>query len=787
MPTASRSPQTSKAGKRRLINYPRRNKRGFWRWVPSFWLVMGLFFTGGLAVAAALVVAYFVIEVPEPTDVAVAQASTVYYSDGVTPIGRFSEINREVIEASTIPTSMKQAIVASEDSTFYTNNGVDLRGIGRAVVNNVQGNAQQGASTITMQYIENYYLGTNKSYVGKIQEALLAFKIEQQADKDTILSSYLNTIYFGRGAYGIQEAAKRYFGKSAADLTVSESAMLAGIVPAPSAYDPAVSPETATLRWNRVLDRMVALNMISSADRAQQVFPTVIDFEPEQTYLGTNGYLMNLVHQELQQVVGLSEDRISRGGLRIITTFDKTTQDAAVQSVNDLGERPAGNHVGITSINPTNGAVLALYGGADYLQVQHNDATQAILQAGSTFKAFTLAAALENGSTLATRLPGNSGARVEGWVGPDGSNRVANDSGESLGETVSLLAATEHSLNSAFAELNAQIGADKTREAAVRAGIPADTNGLNDTLSNVLGTASPHVIDVASAYATFAAEGMRYQPYMVQSVVDPAGEVFTAAPAGTQAFSANVANTVNEALKGVVENGTGTRAAALGRPAAGKTGTSDESSIWFVGYTPQIATAVAMFQTNEVGNPMRLEPFGEYTSMYGNTYPLDLWLAVQGAYLEGKPIAQFTEPPSSLVNPAPAPRRTAESTPEPSDEPSDTPSEATTEPSDAGVPDTPGPDATDSTNPTDATDTSTEPGAATTDGPDAQPSGGSEPSTNQPGGSDGAPNPQPTTGDNAGGGNPGGGTDPQPGTGDVSGVAPPADVAVPEVPVAPRE
>ena len=247
---------------------------------------LGLFILG----IGGLSVAYAMIKIPSPESVALSQKTTVYYNDGTTPIGSFSQQNRQIIQCSTLPDYVGNAVVASENRTFWTDSGIDFKGIGRALFNNITTGSRQGGSTITQQYAERYYLGETKSYMGKLKEALLALKIAQTQDKSTVLCGYLNTIYWGRGAYGIQAAAQAYFGKNAKDLTSSEAAMLAGIIPAPSVWDPAVDQTAATKRFNRVIKIMKEDGYISSEDAKNAQFPETITNSTTDEYAGDKGY-----------------------------------------------------------------------------------------------------------------------------------------------------------------------------------------------------------------------------------------------------------------------------------------------------------------------------------------------------------------------------------------------------------------------------------------------------------------------------------------------------------------
>ena len=359
-----------------FLNYPRAGRKNPWRWIPSLRMIVGamaLFVLAGLGFAVWL---YNDTEVPEPSDFALAQTSRVYFADGETEMGQFSEINRTELPAEEIPDNIKQAVVASEDSSFYENRGVSPRGIVRAFVNNLQGGARQGGSTITMQYVERYYTGTETSYVGKAKEAIMALKADQELSKDEILSRYLNTIYFGRGAYGVQEASQAYFGKDAADITDAEAALLVAVIPAPSGYDPANSPKKSVSLWDRVITRQVGEGQMTPEEADALEFPDTIEPKSENSLGGTKGYLLAQVRGELV-AQGFTDDEINTGGFTIVSTVDPSIQENTVQAIEDMPEdRPENNRVGTVTIDPDTGAIRAMYGGPDYVAQAQNDATQ---------------------------------------------------------------------------------------------------------------------------------------------------------------------------------------------------------------------------------------------------------------------------------------------------------------------------------------------------------------------------------------------------------------------------
>ncbi len=667
------------APRKRGWNYPRQGLGPVRRWLPSWrFMLASIFavFALGIAVLGTL---YATTKVPDPADFALARATTVYYSDGETVLGTLADYDRKPVALDTLPEYVAHAVVASEDQSFYTNNGISIRGLARAFVNNVTGGETQGGSTLTQQYVERYFLGTTTSISGKVREAMIAIKIDRQQSKDEILENYLNTIYFGRGAYGIEVASQKYFGVSAKDLNLSQSALLIAIIPAPSAWDPAVSPDTAQQRWQRVLNNMVSEGYISQADADAQTFPETLEPSLGNSFAGTNGYLLASVISELEATGKFTADDLNQNGYKIVTTIDPRLQQAAVDAVHALPEdRPENNYVGLISADPSTGAILAMYGGEDYLVRQQNNATQDRAQGGSTFKTFGLAAALENGVTLTDTFPSASPMDINGL-------EIENADGLNRG-TITLREATKHSVNSSYVLMNSEVGPEKTREAAVRAGLPEDTPGLDDTLTNVLGTASPTAKEMATVFSTYASGGLRHQLYIVGKVeTSDSVEVYSGVNAGERVFDEDVMNALTYALQAVTEsNGTAGTVAGLGRPVAGKTGTSSGPvSAWFAGYIPQMVTVVNMYQINpETGGEDILSNFGGVTPwISGGTFPADVWMNYMKVATEGMEIQEFPNPPRDLVS-GPEP------TPTPTPTPTETPTEAPA-PTEAPVPQQP--------------------------------------------------------------------------------------------------
>ena len=644
----------------------------------------GILFTFlGLIIAGlgTFLVAYAALTVPQADQVALAQTTTVYYADGTTEMGRMSQVNRKIIDSSTLPDYVAHAVVASEDRTFYTNSGVDLKGIGRALVNNIRGGARQGASTLTQQYVERYYVGETTGYVGKAKEAILALKINREQSKDQIIGNYLNTIYFGRGAYGIEAASQAYFGHEAKDLTLSEAAMIAGIIPAPSAWDPAVDEEKARSRWTRVINLMVEDGWISQADANAAEFPKTIDPDTlgGPTMEGPTGYLMEQIRTELAQEGGFTADQLATGGYRIISTIDKEKQDQAVEAAEYMytvrGWNEDSMHVALTSLDPATGEIVAEYGGKDYLKRQQNGATQDIMAAGSTFKPFALIAHAEQGGSIYDTYDGSSPKTFSGLARP-----VSNDSGVSWGRQ-NLVNATKNSINTVFVGLNQEVGSATTKQVAIELGIPEDTNGLDDSLLNVLGFAAPHNIDLAHAYSTIASGGQRTTPHIVREVQNSDGsKVFQTTVNPKQVFDTKTMSTVLPALQAVTASGgTAEAAAVLKQDTGGKTGTSEEQkTAQFVGFTPSLVTAVSMYQLDENGSPVSLTNIGGLGQFHGGDWPVTVWVRYMKAASANDTKLHFDwykRQTATPVNPAPV----ATTTPTPTEEtPTPTP-EATQE------------------------------------------------------------------------------------------------------------
>lgn len=576
---------------------------------------------------------YATTEIPQPESIAVAENTTVYYADGTTPIGTFSEQNREIIDCSVLPDYVGQAVVASEDRSFYTNRGIDLVGIARAFWNNLTTGSRQGGSTITQQYAERYYLGETTSYLGKAREAILALKIAQAQDKDQVLCNYMNTIYLGRGTYGIQAAAKAYFGKEAKDLTVAEAAMLAGIIPSPSSWDPAVDPEQAQARFTRVLRIMQEDGYITAQEQQEAQFPQTIEYTQQNSYQGANGYLLQMVRDELTGSGTFSAEQLDTGGYAIVTTIDKSKQDLMYSVVSPAqngmqGVIPDGMEFGAISVNAKDGSIISVYAGEDYLTKQLNQATQSVYEIGSTMKPMALLGAIQEGVNLDTVFNGNSPRKFDGIADP-----VGNFGNMSYGN-VNLYTATAQSLNTVYMDVQAKLGTQRIAEIAKEAGAESDAlDGTNPF--TVLGNNALTTKDVARMYATIANQGNRPNIHIVSSVKNTDGEdIYKAPTETTQVFDANDTALVTKAMTGTVQNGTATEALAVGHNLAMKTGTANDSyAASAVGFTPSVVSVFAMWYPDANGNPQEVPAFGGWSG--GSDYPVHLFTQYMTQALAG--------------------------------------------------------------------------------------------------------------------------------------------------------
>jgi membrane peptidoglycan carboxypeptidase len=602
-------------------------------------------FLGGFGFVAGstlFAIAYFTVSIPDPNAYVNSQATIIQYANGE-EIGRIGAQNRTIVSLTKIPLHLREAVMAAEDRNFYTNKAFSVKGLTQAVIDNILtlGNGR-GGSTITQQYAKTAFLTSERTIQRKIKELVIAIKLENQLSKDEILENYLNTIYFGRGSYGVQTASQQYFNRTVDQLSVSQAVVLASILRSPGLYDPAFKKENRPRlesRFAYVVKGMVEKGWLTEKEGAKLKIPYITPRSTSGSLSGPKGHIIEAVRKDLIKF-GFTEDEIMVGGLVVKTTLVQQAQQAAVDAVNKQSpaKAPDNLHIGLVAIRPGTGEIVAMYGGKDYVERQLNDATQSIALAGSTFKPFALIAGLEAGIPLTSMWNGDSPQIFDDLGKP---YTVSNYGNNGWGQ-VDLLTATQASINTVFVPLGMKAGMDKVVDAARRAGIPESVEMIA-TPSVVLGVASPRVIDVTNAYATFAAQGVYAKPFLVTSVTGPnKGVLYEATTQTQQVFAEDVMADLTYALKSVVNGGTGSAALALGRPAAGKTGTSQSNaSAWFSGYTPQLAASVAFFRDSASES---LNGIGGLTSVTGGTFPARIWTQFMKGALRGEPVMTFPAP-----------------------------------------------------------------------------------------------------------------------------------------------
>ena len=578
------------------------------------------------------------------------QLGYIYASDGKTVLAVLrGDETRVVVPSDRIAPVMKQAIVAVEDRRFWQHEGVDARGVLRAVWADVRNKEfVQGGSTITQQLVKNAYTQNERTISRKLKEAALAWQLEQRWSKDRILTAYLNTIYFGNGAYGVEMAARVYFHKHAGELELHEAALLAGLPASPGAYDPVTNARRALIRRQTVLRLMLEQELITRADflaasNARLPRPKTIGLPN----IGRrSSYFAEYVKQQLVPYYG--SGKVFGGGLRITTSIDTKLQELAQQAIDKTFTNPKGPAAALVAIDPRDGRVLAMVGGRNFHKSQFNLAVQGERQSGSAFKPFVLAAALAQGispDTIFTSKPTliNLGDKL--WS-------ISNYEGSYLGP-IDLREATTHSDNAVYAQLTAQVGPQNVRRTARALGI---TSPLDAYFAIGLGVEAVNPLEMARAFSTFANGGARVdgtvlgnRPRAVLSVQD-GGVVDRNDPVARQILDSNDAALLTSMLQNVVEDGTGRRAALADRPVAGKTGTTENyGDAWFVGYTPQLAAAVWVGYPNKL-RPMLTEFEGEPVA--GGTFPAEIWKAFMT-----KALHSMNESPAYF--PLPEPRSAA--------------------------------------------------------------------------------------------------------------------------------
>ncbi|OEJ28418.1 penicillin-binding protein [Streptomyces agglomeratus] len=613
----------SSNSRRLRVDYPRRGRRGLLRLVPSWRQLLALSLLCCGAVAALVGYVYSTVHIADVNAAARAEANVYYWADG-THMVTVGAVNRQNIPLSDIPPSLQNAVIAAENADFYSDPGFSVGGVGRAVVNMARGGQVQGGSTITQQYVKNTYLTPEQTVDRKLRELCLAVKLSRSLSKQEILQGYLNTSWFGRNAYGVQAAAVAYYGMDAKDLDPGRSALLAALLKGAEQYDPSLSEANhrrAEARWRYVLDRQVELGHMTREERARYtVFPEPRPQSVSPGLSGQTGYLVDVANKYIQKRTGLTAEELGRGGYRIRTTFDKTGVERLRRSVEqvtaralDPGNRAADRdvQVGAASVRPSDGAVLALYGGPDATEHFTNNADTAGVPVGSAFKPFVLAAALQHGVRSAGAAPPRLPVTSDSFYDPTGALTAATPllarGGESrFGDGVlpfatglpTLREALVRGGDSVYSRLGEDVGLAKVRDLAVSTGLlPQSMAPLERRFS--VGTSTPSAIRMADAYATFAEEGRRTDPYSVTAVTYRGARLEgLEPPPGRQVLDTAVAREVSRAMRDVAVDALAPDTLrALGPVAAGRTGDDDRlPAAWFVGYTEELSTAVTVFR-----------------------------------------------------------------------------------------------------------------------------------------------------------------------------------------------
>jgi penicillin-binding protein 1A len=590
----------------------------------------------GGAAALAFQRIYDDASIPSEDELVVPDPTIVVDADGELLQTLEPAAIRENVDVHDLPDHVAAAVLAAEDRRFHEHRGFSIRGIVRAAVANLRaGEVVQGASTIHQQYVAMAVADIDDSYVGKFREAAIAARLDDEYSKDRVLEMYLNSVPFGRSAYGVQAAARTYFDVDAVDLDVEQAATLAGMIAAPSAFDPARNPEGAASRRDFALGGMVEIGALDREEAEEHLGTELPELrtDPLVTF-GPDGYVLDEIRDQLPALVGDDRDDVT-SGLTVRTTIDRRAQHLAHDAlVEELGD--AADSGSVVTIDPSDGAIRALLGGLDFETQQFNVATEGLRQVGSSFKTFAVAELVARGYD-----PDDSivDAPEEVEVETDNDTvTIGNYSGDGYGE-LSVREALASSVNTAFVLLAEELGHDEVVDQARRLGVQQD---IAPVPSSVLGTADLTALEVASAYATLNAEGTRNEPYLIASVESHDGEILHEhEPDPEEVLAADHAAIVTDVLVDVVEEGTG-GAAALDRPVAGKTGTTNDfRDAWFVGSTPQLTTAV--WVGNRDNAPM--------DGVTGGSVPAAAWATYMDALLRDVDPGTFPTPDTDGLEP----------------------------------------------------------------------------------------------------------------------------------------
>ncbi|MGX9890934.1 transglycosylase domain-containing protein [Streptomyces sp. NPDC002276] len=602
--------------------YPRPGRTDWRRWIPSWrqWLG-GALASVGLS-GLFLVVAYAATDIPSNLNTYATQQDNVYFWSDGTPMARTGWVQRQAMPLKDIPTDVRWAVLAAENQSFYTDPGISVKGIARALYRTVGEGDTEGGSTITQQYVKNVYLTQNQTVSRKFTEAMISLKLDNKMSKDKILEGYLNTSWFGRGTYGLQRASQAYYGKDVSQLNASEGAFLASLLKGAGLYDPTLSKANharAVARWSWILDRMVKIGKLSPAERAKyKTFPEPLKQSRTYDTGKQSDYLVELATQYAKKTGHISDKDFDLGGYQIYTTFDRDREteltDAVTKARKAAQEDDPANakaaHYGASSV-ASDGRILAVYGGPDHRTQGFNESNATTVPAGSAFEPFVYAAALEHGVTKTRGSPptpvtpetlydGNDGVPVTTPEGPywDRSGKKVsahNDGKKSYGQ-ISLRQALAQSVNTPFMQLGMDTGLSTVRGTAEAAGLLSSSFGAQVPALST-GNATPSALRMASAYGTFDAGGVHTEPYSVRRITRNGAGVELTRPKPNRAMSKVTAREVTEALTDSFGLAHPTAAKTAGAVVAGKTGTTeDDTAAWYVGTAKSVSTAVVVYR-----------------------------------------------------------------------------------------------------------------------------------------------------------------------------------------------